>query len=78
MGDPLSIHPSNQTKPAMAPRVFFQGLEELRLAEIWPKRRGDDEFGVGNLPQKEIADAHFAAGPNQQIRIGIRRSVKML
>ena len=54
----------NSTKPAVAAGVFFQGGEEVRLAEVGPEGRGDDQFGVADLPQQEIAHAHFTAGAN--------------
>ncbi len=58
--------------------VFFQCGEELRFAEIWPQRLGDNQFGVRNLPEQEIADAHFAAGANEQVWIGVVRRVEVL
>jgi len=38
-----------------------QGGEKLRFPEIRPERLGDHQFGVRNLPQQKIAEAHFAA-----------------
>src|ERR1700746_4025085 len=63
---------------ALAFLKIEQGLVKLGAAEIGPKSFGDINFGIGYLPQEEIADAHFAAGANQQV--GIRQSggVEML
>src|SRR5262249_60698211 len=47
-----------------------QGLEVLTLGEVWPQRLGDVHLGVRQLPQKEVADAHLAAGANQQVVVG--------
>src|SRR5882724_12417525 len=63
----LILHPA---KSPMSPCIFLQRGEKLRLTEIRPERRRDDEFGVGNLPEQKIAYAHFAARANQQIGIG--------
>src|SRR5262245_21981140 len=46
-------------------------LEQIAPAEIGPQRVGHPDLGVGDLPQQEIADAHFAAGADEQIRIGL-------
>src|SRR5690349_8871790 len=56
---------SHATKPAVASMVLFQGLVKLRFAKIRPKRRRDDQFGIGNLPQQKVAHPHLATGPNQ-------------
>src|SRR3954470_7317875 len=50
--------PLQSAEAAVPAVVFFQGLKELRLAKIRPERRRDDQFGVRNLPQKKITDAH--------------------
>jgi hypothetical protein len=62
----LLMHRKSQildsAKPPVALGVFLQRGVELRLAEIRPERGRDDEFGVGNLPEQEVAHAHLAAG----------------
>ena len=62
----------------MSSRVFFESGVELGFAEIGPEGGGDDEFGVGDLPEEKIADAHFAAGADEQIGIGNVAGVEML
>ena len=62
----------------MSSRVFFESGVELGFAEIGPEGGGDDEFGVGDLPEEKIADAHFAAGADEQIGIGNVSGVKVL
>src|SRR5580658_1325207 len=72
------IRVSDQSKAPVAPGVFLQRLEKLRLAEIGPERGGDDQFRVGNLPQQKIADAHLAAGADEKVRVRIMTGVKVL
>src|ERR1035437_8676840 len=69
---------SNSAKPAIAPGVFLQRGKKLRLAKIRPERRRDDQFGVGYLPEQEIAHAHLAARADEQIRVGTIPRPKML
>ena len=38
--------------------------------EVGPEGLGDVEFGVGRLPQQEVAQAVLAAGADQQVRVG--------
>ena len=49
----LSLHNFllNQPKSAMSAGIFFQRGEQLRLAEIGPKRFSHHKLCVGNLPQ---------------------------
>ena len=54
-----------------------QRFEQARAGEIGPESFGDVDFGVGDLPEQEIADAHFAAGANQQVGIGQAGGVEM-
>ena len=50
---------------------------KLGSIEVRPHGIGDVDFGIGHLPKQEVADAHFATGPNQQIRIANAVGVKM-
>src|SRR5512145_3057187 len=45
-------------------------LEVLALAELRPHALADVDLGVGELPQEEVADAHLAAGADEQVRVG--------
>ena len=54
-----------------------EGFEETGAVEVGPEGFGDEDFGVGDLPEEEIADAHFAAGANQEIGIGKIGCVEM-
>src|SRR5438093_12224204 len=52
---------------------FEQGLQQSRAVEVWPERLGDENLRIRNLPEQEIADAHFAAGADQQV--GVRQAL---
>src|SRR2546423_523375 len=64
--------------PAVALLVGDDGFEQMAAAEVGPQRLGDPDFGVRNLPQQEIADAHLAARPNQQIGIRLAGRIQEL
>src|SRR5260370_16028126 len=70
-----------RSQTAIAPfalLVVCQRGIEFRTPEIGPKRLGDVNFRVGDLPQQEIADAHLAAGADDQIGIGQGVGVEIL
>ena len=69
---------SETSKPAVAAGVFLDGLAQMRFAEIGPERGRDDKFGVGDLPEEEVAQAHFATGANEQIGVGQVAGVEVL
>ena len=54
-----------------------EGFEKTGTIEIGPEGFGNEDFGVGNLPEEEIADAHFAAGADEEIGIGKIGGVEM-
>src|SRR3954463_7226659 len=43
----------------------------MAAAEVGPQRFGHVDFRVRDLPQQVIADTHFAAGADQEVRIGL-------
>src|SRR4029079_1033738 len=57
------------TEPTLALLEERQRLEILALAEIRPQRVGDDDLGVRQLPEEEVADALLAAGADEEIGI---------
>src|SRR5262245_8383359 len=57
---------------AFALLVVLERAEQLRLAEVRPQGLGHVQLGVGDLPQEEVGDAHFAAGADEQV--GIRKA----
>src|SRR6185437_3776556 len=56
------------TVTALPAGIVFDGLAQASLVEIGPQGVGKVQFGVGNLPQQEVADATFAAGTDEQVR----------
>ena len=54
---------------AFAFLVIEEGFEEPGAIEIGPQSFRDKDFSIRDLPKKEIADAHFAAGANEEIGI---------
>ncbi len=62
---------------ALALLEVDEGLEETGAIEIGPQDFRDEDFGVGDLPEEEIADTHFAAGANEEIGIRQIRRVEM-
>ena len=58
--------------------VGEDGVEELAFVEFGPRGVGDDEFGVGGLPDKEIAPAHLAGGADHEVRLGVLGVVEVL
>src|ERR1700728_3626474 len=53
------------------------GLEQVNAAEVGPVALGDEDFGVGDLPEQEVGDAQLARGTDQQVGIGHVRGVEM-
>src|SRR5579862_3111720 len=81
-GQGQGLHwPGAVRQTAVAPfalLVIDQRGVEFRAGEVRPKSFGDVNFGVGDLPEKEIAHPHFAAGADQKIRIGQTRRIQMV
>src|SRR5882724_13705226 len=62
---------------ALALLKLEQGLKQSRSIEIRPERFGNEDFSIGDLPEQKIADAHLAAGTDQQIGIGQAIRIQM-
>jgi hypothetical protein len=67
---PLDVGLAQAAEAPLAVTVFQERLEQVNPPEIGPERRRHVEFGVGELPEEEIADAVFAAGADHEIGIG--------
>jgi hypothetical protein len=50
----------------------------MLAAKIGPQCRRDIDFRVGELPQEKIAEAHFAAGADKQIGVGIIAGIEVM
>ena len=62
---------------AFATLEIEERFEQTGAIEIRPECIGDEDFGVSDLPEEEIADAHFTAGADEEIRIGKIGSVEV-
>src|SRR6185312_13225992 len=51
---------------------------EVGLGEIRPEGVGEDELGVGPLPQQEVAGALLPAGADDEVRVGLPGGVQVL
>src|SRR5690349_5465996 len=56
--------------PAIASMILADGKFQILPGEVGPETIEEDELGVGALPEQKIADAFFAAGADQKIRVG--------
>src|SRR5215469_799092 len=63
---------------AFARLIVEQGVEEPGARKVRPKNVRHIDFSIRNLPEQKIADAHFAAGANQEIGIGQTRGVQVI
>src|ERR687888_1721186 len=61
---------SHPAEAPIAALVVGDGAIEVGGPEVRPERGRHPQLGVGDLPQQEVRDAHLAAGPDQQIRVG--------
>src|SRR5678816_2678318 len=60
---------SGTAESPLAALKMRDGVQELALPEVRPERVGHVDFGVGDLPQQEVADPHLAAGPDEQVGV---------
>src|SRR5262245_22595864 len=67
---PFLLLLAGAAETAFALLVVLDGVEKFRFAEIRPQRVGDVQLAVGDLPEKEVGDAHLAAGADEQVGIG--------
>ena len=58
------------TEASFAALVGGDGFKEMETVEVGPETVGDEDLGVGDLPEEEVGDALLAGGTNNQIGIG--------
>ena len=66
---------------AEAPLALLElayGVEEVGVEEVGPEFGEDDDFGVADLPEEEVGEAHFAAGADEEFGIGVVSGVEVL
>jgi hypothetical protein len=49
---------------------FLQGFVELRFSKVRPKGIGDNDFGIGELPEHKIRESELATGTYHEFGIG--------
>src|SRR5271155_4798241 len=64
--------------PPLALLKIYQRFQQPHARKVRPQSLGHVNLRVGNLPQQKIADAHFAAGADQQIGIRQPGRIKMI
>ncbi len=53
------------------------GAVKLGLVEIGPQTIRDPNLGIADLPQQEVADAHFVGGADEQVGLGHSHRVQV-
>ena len=61
--------------PPVTLLVRMNGPAKFLLVKIGPQKIGEVNFGIGHLPEQEIADPHLSARTDQKIGIGPGRGV---
>src|SRR6187402_86673 len=56
----VRLYLSNAAVAAVAALEFNDAFEQMQAAEVRPEEVGDVKLRVGNLPEEEVGDAHFA------------------
>ena len=67
---PVSESPVGRAIAAFAALIFPNGVIKIIVGKFWPKGVDKNQFGIGKLPKKEVADSFFATCTYQNIRIG--------
>src|SRR3990167_2384015 len=57
------------TKTALATGVVGEGAVQLRRIKVGPEAGREKQFGVGGLPEQEVADPHLAPRADPQVPI---------
>src|SRR5215469_14901662 len=58
------------TEAAVALLISGDGFDEVDAAEVGPEAIGDEDLGVGDLPEKEVGDALLAGGADEEVGVG--------
>jgi hypothetical protein len=64
------------SEAAFAALVVGDGFEEMDAAEVRPETVGDEDFGVGDLPEEEVRDALLAGGADDEVGVRHVRGVE--
>ena len=61
---------AESSEAAFALLIVGDGFEEMEAAEVGPEAVGDEDLGVGDLPQEEVGDALLAGGADDEVGVG--------
>src|SRR3974377_443625 len=75
--EPYSVRANRRTVPTLPAAEFVDRLFQVALGEIGPQGLGEDQLGIGALPEQKVADALLATGADQQVRVRNIRGEKM-
>ena len=64
------------SEAAFAALVVGDGFEEVDAAEVGPEAIGDEDLGVGDLPEEEVGDALLAGGADDEVGVRHVRGVE--
>src|SRR5581483_785727 len=64
--------------PGIALLIREDRFEQMAASEVGPQRLGEPDLRIRDLPQQEVADAHLAARPDEEIGIRLPRRVEEL
>ena len=62
---------------AVAPLKIENSFDQVRAPEIGPKRLGNIQLGIRDLPKQKVADPHLAGSANEQVRIRRIRRIEI-
>jgi len=65
----------HRSEPSLPAMELAHGLGEVALLEVRPHAVGEDQLGVGALPEQEVRESLLAAGTDQQIDVRHRPAV---
>ena len=60
----------SKAETALAALEADNAVDKVLLGEVGPEMVGYEDFGVGQLPEEEVADAEVATGADEQIGVG--------
>src|SRR4029079_19418547 len=61
---------------ALALLVLEEGDEEVPAPEVRPQHGAHRKLRVGYLPEEEVREAHLAAGPHDEVGVGLAGGVQ--
>src|SRR3954471_21630894 len=59
----------HRPEPPLPPREIAHGLRQIPLREGGPHAFGEDQLGVGALPEQEVREPLLAAGADQEVDV---------